>query len=47
MSDPKPYPDFECSEAPLRKGEAPQPDCECKVCRWLRDNAKREAAKRG
>ena len=33
MVEPLPtYPDFPCSEAPLRPGEAPVEGCECKVC---------------
>jgi len=31
----------------LPKGEAPLPDCKCRVCRWLRDNSTYEGPRRG
>lgn len=34
------YPDFPCSKAPLPKGEAPVEGCACRICKWLRENAK-------
>lgn len=41
MSDKPTYPDFPCSEAPLAPGEAPKDGCDCKVCVFLRKNAKK------
>jgi hypothetical protein len=31
------YPDFACHMAPLRPASAPLDDCECRVCKFFRD----------
>ena len=39
----KPCPECAKRLPPLTKGEAPKAGCDCRICRWLRENVKWEA----
>ncbi len=42
-----PCPGCEERKTPLKPGNAPLPECACRICRWLRDNATYEGPRRG